>query len=282
MAQGRPSITAQSAAMLRAAHQVLDDPRVLDDPIALRIIGAASQSLLLSEPERFQNSRSLRAFIAVRSRYAEDELVNAMHRGVRQYVILGAGLDTFSYRNTVAHSGSPLRVFEVDHPATQSWKRQRLREAGIAIPDSLTFAPVDFETQTLAEGLNQAGLNSEEPAFFSLLGVAIYLSKPALMSTLKFVTSLQPGSEIVFDYSVPSSALTDGQRRAREYAAKRVAARGEPWISYFDPLELKRDLSQLGFTQVDDFGPQQANDRYFKDRSDNLRVGIGRLMRARV
>ena len=280
MAHGRPSETAQGAAVLRAAHQILDAPRILNDPLALRIIGATSRSRLLSAPALFQGGRSLRASVALRSRFAEDELAQAVHRGIRQYVVLGAGLDTFAYRNI--HAGSQLRVFEVDHPATQAWKRQRLLEAGIAIPDSLTFAPVDFETQTLADGLNHAGFDASQPAFFSMLGVVIYLTRPAVMGTLEYIKSLARGSEIVFSYSVPSSALSDTQRLSREYAAQRVAARGEPWITYFDPLALKRDLERIGYTHIFDLGPEEANDWYFSNRTDDLGVDTSRLMQARV
>src|SRR4030042_207897 len=156
---GRSTVTAQEAAILRATHQILDKPRIFDDPIALRIIGAKTESALRSNPERFNTRLSLRAFIALRSRYAEDELARAVKRGTRQYVILGAGLDTFPYRNP--YPKSSLRVFEVDHPATQSWKRQRLGEAGIATPDSLVFVPIDFEGQTLAAGLKSAGVEAD-------------------------------------------------------------------------------------------------------------------------
>ena len=150
MEGGRPSRTAHGAAMLRAAHQILDDPRVLEDPLALRMIGAQSEGALRSDPARFQTPelRHLRAFIAMRSRYAEDELVEGVRRGVRQYVVLGAGLDTFAYRNPF---GDLLRVFEVDHPATQAWKRDQLREAGIPLPDSLTFATAYIARVTAPE-----------------------------------------------------------------------------------------------------------------------------------
>jgi methyltransferase (TIGR00027 family) len=198
---------------------------------------------------------------------------------VRQYVILGAGLDTFPYRNPFP--ASTFRHIEVDHPATQSWKRARLREAGIAVPDSLTFAPVDFERQTLLEGLRLAGFQPKEPAFFSLLGVVIYLTKDALRETLTTIASLASGSEIVFDYSIPSSALSDQERSGREILAQRAAAIGEPWITYFEPDLLKDKLLRLGFRRVGDFGPDEANERYFKDRADGLRVSGGsRLMKA--
>jgi methyltransferase (TIGR00027 family) len=281
MDEGRPSVTAQFAAVLRAAHQLLDDPKILDDPLALRIIGGQAEARVRSSLDKFQVMPSLRALVVLRSRYAEDELARAVMRGVRQYVILGAGLDTFPYRNP--HRVSNLRLFEVDHPATQRWKRSRLREAAIAIPDNLTFAPIDFERQTLLEGLRAAGFQAGQPAFFSLLGVVIYLSKEAVTETLKCIASLSPGNEIVFDYSIPASALNDRERSPREALAKRAAAIGEPWITYFDPDYLTGELSRLGFKYVDDLGPDEANDRYFKGRSDGLRVSVSsHLMKARV
>jgi methyltransferase (TIGR00027 family) len=279
MDEGHPSVTAQSTAQLRAAHQILDTPRILDDPLALRIIGAQAEAALRANPQREQRMTTLRAFVALRSRYAEDELARAVKRGVRQYVILGAGLDTFAYRNP--YPGSGLRVFEVDHPATQSWKRARLRESGIDVPASLTFAPVDFEKETLADGLRRAGFKADEPAFFSLLGVVVYLTKDAVLETLKFVASMPAGSEIVFDYALPSSALSERERATREAMARRVAALGEPWITYFDPPDLQREVRHLGFKLVEDLGPREANDRYFKDRQDGLRLGgVAHLLKA--
>jgi methyltransferase (TIGR00027 family) len=281
MDQGRPSTTAQSAAMYRAAHQLLDDPRVFNDPLALGIIGTESAAVLRSDPKRFKTNRALRAFIALRSRYTEDELALAVHRGVRQYVILGAGLDTSSFRKP--HAEFPLRVFEVDHPATQAWKHARLGEAGIMIPDSLTFAPVDFERQSLGDGLRRAGFNFDEAAYFSLLGVVVYLTKPAILETFKFVAALPAGSEIVFDFGIPSAGLTEPQLSARESAARRAASIGEPWITYFDPATLASELKELGFSHVEELSPEDANRRYFKERADGLRVGSsGRLMKARV
>jgi methyltransferase (TIGR00027 family) len=279
LAAGRPSATAQGAALLRAAHQLLDDPRVFPDPFALRMIGDEAEAALRSDPGRYANRSSLRAFIALRSRYAEDQLEDAVARGVEQYVVLGAGLDTFAYRNAYP----ALRVFEVDHPATQRWKRQRTREAGLRVPRALRFAPVDFETETLSDGLARAGFAPHEPALFSMLGVAIYLTKHALAQTLSFVTACSPGSEIVFDYSVPSLFLTHSQRLARETAAKRAAAVGEPWLSYFEPAALAAELADLGFSVVGDLGPTEANERYFANRRDGLRVtGSARMMAARV
>lgn len=284
MEKGRPSKTALTAAIYRATHQILDVPKILDDPLALRIIGANAEfklrSKLRSNPGQFQKSRFWRAFIVLRSRYAEDELARAIQSGVHQYVILGAGLDTFAYRNP--YSRSRLCVFEVDHPATQAWKRTRLRKAKIAIPNSLTFVPIDFEQQTLADGLSRGGFRAHEAAFFSLLGVVIYLTKTAVMETLKFVASRPAGSEIVFDYSILPSMMSESQRSTHEADANQMAAIGEPWITYFDPSSLASELRDMGFKDVEDFGAEEANNRYFKDRADSLRISSGHLMRARV
>lgn len=222
MATGRPSATAQGAAVLRAAHQIIDQPAVFADPFALEIIGAEGRQSLAANLEQYRARRALRAYVALRSRYAEDQLAFAVARGVEQYVLLGSGLDTFAYRNPHTR----LQVFEVDHPASQRWKQLRLAQAQIAVPEILTFAPVDFETQTLAEGLRLAGFDDKRPAFFSMLGVAVYLSKPALTGTLRFVAGLPPESEIVFSYSVTADLLTAEQNAARTKAAARVAAIG--------------------------------------------------------
>jgi len=274
MKEGRPSVTAQRVAMRRAAHQLLDDPKVFDDPVALRIIGKESASALRADPRQFETtslSPYLRAFVAARSRYTEDELALGLRRGVRQYVILGAGLDTFAYRNP--HPEGVLRVFEVDHPATQTWKRARLEEVGITFPADLTFAPVDFETQTLAEGLRSAGYDPGKCTFFSWLGVTEYLSTEVVMATLRFISSAPSGSGVVFDYMISPSLLTPAQRSRFDALARRVAAAGEPWQAFFDPGLLTRDLRAMGFRYVEDNGPEEINARYFMSRKDGLRVG---------
>jgi methyltransferase (TIGR00027 family) len=280
MQEGRPSKTAFRVALRRAAHQVLDDPRVFSDPLALAIVDADGEALRSEPKSGSRIARAMRAFMAVRSRYAEDGLARAVESGTRQYVVLGAGLDTFAYRNP--HPG--LRVFEVDYPATQAWKRRRLEAAGISIPESMTFAPVDFESQTLAEGLARAGFQRDQKAFFSWLGVVPYLTRSAAMETFRFVGSLPAGSGIVFDYALPAESLNLVQRLALNALAKRVAAAGEPFRTFFDPLPLMDELRQMGFTSFEDLGAEKINARYFAGRSDGLRVsgGIGRLMMARV
>lgn len=279
MAAGRPSATAQGAALLRAAHQIIDQPAVFSDPFALEIIGAEGRQSLAKGLEQYKARRTLRAYVALRSRFAEDQLAQAAVRGVEQYVVLGAGLDTYAWRNTNAR----LQVFEVDHPSSHQWKQGRLAQAHMAIPKSLTFAPVDFETQTLADGLRVAGFDAGKPAFFSMLGVAVYLTKPALTATLNFIAGLAPGSEIVFSYSITPDLLTAEQNAARASSAARVAAIGEPWISYYHPQTLVSDLQKLGFGNVRDLGATEANAQYFSGRRDDLRIsGSSHVMTARV
>ena len=284
MKENRASVTAQRVALRRAAHQFLDDPRVFDDPVALRILGKESASALQADPRRYEVTPLapyLRAFVAARSRYAEDELALGVQRGVGQYVILGAGLDTFAYRNP--YPKGALHVFEVDHPATQTWKRARLEEIGITLPVDLTFAPVDFETQTLLEGLKGAGYDPGGCTFFSWLGVTEYLSTEAVMATLRFIGSAPVGSGGVFDYMISPSLLSPAQRSRFDALEQRVASAGEPWRAFFDPGLLSRDLQAMGFGHVEDQGPEEINARYFKNRKDGLRVGsLSHLMIARV
>jgi len=282
MEEARASHTALRVAMRRAAHQLADHPKVLDDPIALKILGpGAVQRLEGGEGMgRDRISMGLRAFMAARSRYAEDELARAIGRGTAQYVVLGAGLDTFAYRNP--HGAGALRVFEVDHPATQEWKRRQLAATEIAIPPSLTFAPVDFERQTLAQGLRDAGFDREKPAFFSWLGVSMYLSDEAIEATLRFAGSLPRGGGIVFDYMVPRESLGFIERMALDALSRRVEAAGEPFVTSFEPKALEERLMRSGFRSLEDLGSDEINARYFAGRSDGLRVvgNVGRLMGA--
>jgi methyltransferase (TIGR00027 family) len=284
MKENRPSQTAQRVAMRRAAHQLLDDPKVFDDPLALRIIGHEAASALQVDPLQLESSRIspyLRAFLAARSRYAEGELAQGVRRGVQQYVILGAGLDTFAYRNPFPQG--LLEVFEVDHPETQNWKRARLEEVGIPIPDDLTFAPVNFEAETLAEGLGKAGFDLGKPTFFSWLGVTEYLTTETVMATLRFIASAPKESGVVFDYMISPSLLTPVQRAVFDAIAQRVASAGEVWQAFFDPHLLMQDLRAMGFGQVEDNGPEEINGKYFQNRKDGLRVGsLSHIMKAQI
>ncbi|HKT80382.1 MAG TPA: class I SAM-dependent methyltransferase [Vicinamibacterales bacterium] len=274
MKEDSPSRTAWRVAARRAAHQLLDRPLVFDDPLAVRILGEDARPRITENADSLVG-QTLRAFMAVRSRVAEDELSELVDQGVRQMVILGAGLDTFAYRNPFAG----LRVFEVDHPATQAFKRHLLATAGIAIPESLTYVPIDFERQTLEVALADAGVRSDAPTFFSWLGVSMYLSEATVMSVLALVRSFPPPTAIVFDYAVNASELGWVERIALNAFARRLEAIGEPWTCFFEPPKLAADLRASGFDEVRDLGPRDLNARYFANRDDGLRVGsLGRIM----
>ena len=267
-------------AMRRAAHQIFDRPQVLEDPLAVPIIGPEAAAKLASEEQRYGQriGRSIRAFMAARSRYAEDQLALAIARGARQYVILGAGLDTFAYRNP--YPEDTLRIFEVDYPATQEWKRQQLAKASIPIPSSVVHAPVDFERQTLPAGLAEAGFDAGKATFFSWLGVVMYLTEETTMATLEFIASTPKGGGVAFDFAVPRESLNWMGRLALDGISRRVAAAGEPFRTFFDPRALSERLTTIGFHSVENLGTEEINARYFKDRDDGLRVGgnLGRLM----
>jgi methyltransferase (TIGR00027 family) len=276
-----PSRTAQGAAMHRAAHQLIDQPPVFADPLALRIIGAEAAEELRTGNDRhaLAQAAGLRAFIAARSRFTEDCLSEAMAQGMRQYVLLGAGLDTFAYRG--AREG--LRVYEVDHPATQGWKRARLEEIAVSAPAWVTYAPVDFEHETLRDGLTRAGFDFDKPAMFAWLGVTPYLTRDAVMGTLSIIASLATGSEVVFDYAEPTTNHNETQRAHFEAMAARVAAAGEPFRSFYEAEPLARDLKTLGFSLTEDWNADALNARYFESRADGLKLrGRAHLMRARV
>jgi methyltransferase (TIGR00027 family) len=284
MTESWPGATAQRIATRLAVHQLLDDPRVFDDPLAFDIIGSDRALTLRTDPYRFETavqSSYLRAFVAARSRCAEDELALGIQRGVRQYVILSAGLATFAYRNP--YPRGTLRVFEVDHPETQRWKRSRLAEIGISPPPDLTFVPIDFDRQTLAEGLPGTDYDPGTLTFFSWLGATEYLSTEAVLSTLRFIAASRTGSEAVFDYTISPSELTPGRRSRFEALAQLVASAGTPWQSFFNPASLARELHAMGFRYVQDNGPEEINTRYFANRKDGLQVGdLSHMIIARV
>jgi methyltransferase (TIGR00027 family) len=282
--------------MIRAAHLILDhEPKIFQDSLALRLSGVENEVALQeqlgametemarrSTPEVAQAlAREIRANLAMRQRYTEDELGKALERGVTQYVILGAGLDSFAYRRP--DLAGVLHVFEVDHPATQQWKRARLQELDLTPPSNLTFIPLNFEQQTLADGLRAGGHRSELPTFISWLGVAMYLTEEAVFETLRYVASLASGSEIVFQYVLPESLLDQESRSLLTTLKAFGAARGEPFLSLFEPTDLAARVKALGFTQVWDFGPEEANARYFAGRTDGLYIRpMSNLMKARV
>jgi methyltransferase (TIGR00027 family) len=279
MQQGQPSRTAWGAAAHRAAHQVLERGCIFTDPLAVRILGVDAEAAVrdaANDPPR----RSLRLFIAVRTRFAEDAFATAVaRRAVRQLVVLGAGLDTYAYRTSF---GEGLRIFEVDHPATQAWKRQRLAEAAIPAPCGLIFAPVDFERETLADGLTTVGFVPAQETFFTWLGVVPYLTEQAVFSTLGFIASLPGGAHVVFDYANPptSSPGQDEYAALHETLAARVASLGEAFKSVFETDALHAKLTALGFREVEDLGPRLIRERYFAGRRGSMPDRGGHIVRA--
>src|SRR5262245_4436042 len=204
-----PSKTAVMTVAARALHLEEPPPRVLDDHLALALAGDEGVSVTerLRDELSAEELHSFARWMAVRARLVEDIVERAVYTGIHQYVILGAGLDSLAYRRPELLVR--MRVFEVDHPASQVWKRARLAELGVSLPVNLVFAPVDFETQTLRDGLLAAGLDFEEGAVFSWIGVTMFLTLAAIEATLETVAACPPGSRIVLTYNPPLSALID-------------------------------------------------------------------------
>jgi methyltransferase (TIGR00027 family) len=280
---GEPSRSAHWVAALRAVHQLLDEPLVLPDPIALALLGASAEAALRDDPFTLNDpiSRGARAAMVARSRFVEDELARGVAAGVRQYILLGAGLDTFAYRNPFRDP--QLRVFEVDHTGTQRWKQQLLAEARIRAPVALTFVPLDFERDDLGAVLAQAGFRADEPACVSWMGVTTYLSSDAVLRMLRAMAGFVPGSCVCFDYRVPPALLDPIERVIDEAIAGKAAAAGEPWLSTFDPAQLRDRLLQAGFASAVSSTPEDLNACYFARRKDGLRTGGGlRIMYART
>jgi methyltransferase (TIGR00027 family) len=262
------SKTALGVAWLRAAHQVIDSPPlILEDPAIVDLFGRAPVEHLRTNAGALQTpgARALRSHVVLRSRYVEDRLKLAEGRGTHQYVILGAGYDTFILRQP--EWASALRIYEVDHPSTQMEKRARISRAGRTVPPNASFVGIDFEQESLKEGLVRHDVRFDAQTFFSWLGVTMYLTEPAVDAVLRTVLEFPKGSEIAFTFASPPAP---GQESATRLLAERVAAMGEPWITYFEPEALDRKLRTLGFAQVEFLEPAESAARYFTDRADKL------------
>ncbi|HVS69740.1 MAG TPA: class I SAM-dependent methyltransferase [Phycisphaerae bacterium] len=273
MQAGIPSRTAWRVALRRAGHQLWDDPLVFADPLAVRVLRTDGDRALREMAQRRDDpfDRALRAFIVARSRLAEELLAEAVQRGVRQYVVLGAGLDTFSCRNPFPN----LRTFEVDHPATQKWKRGLLSEAEIVTPPTAAFAPCDFERDALAAALDRAGFDRQSSVFVSWLGVVPYLTRDAFRESVRFLGAIgreRGGCGVVLDYALPADRLPEAERGLFEKLAQRVAAAGEPFQLFFTEETLAEELAAAGFAPLHSLRPSDLNDRYFANRRDGLRM----------
>lgn len=246
--------------MHRAAHQVLDGGRVFDDPVAVPIVGLAPEAIA-EDARAHPQRRPMRLFIACRHAFARDVLATQASSGVRQAVILGAGLDTTAYRP--AERAAPIRVFEVDHPATQAWKQQQLVATGITPTTDVAYVPVDLEREPFTPALARHGLDPHRPTVFAWLGVVPYLTLDAVTRTLTAIAALPGGATVVLDYAEPRPAEADTpfDRWHRE-RAERVARVGEPWITFFTPPDLHTLLLRTGFAEIEDLGIDGYGPRY--------------------
>jgi methyltransferase (TIGR00027 family) len=301
--EGAASRTALTAALMRAVHTRLDRRPLIDDPWGDRLVSAAEKAVLYrrildgADPEartRLETLGSQQAVVdavlrahetygsvIIRSRCAEDALERAVARGVRQYVLVGAGFDSFIVRQPAF--ARDVDVYEIDHPASQAMKRRRLRECGVALPSTVHFVPADLSREPLSSVLAQCGLSRVLPAFFSWLGVTIYLSREANLATLRGIAvSSATESEVVFTYA-DQRGLEGGRSAKLEKMRADRAAQGEPWLSGFDPATLASELSALGLALVEDLGSAELKERYCAGRTDGLSPGrIGHIARAEV
>jgi methyltransferase (TIGR00027 family) len=266
MSDRNVSRTALGTAYMRAAHQLLDaPPRILEDPLAVRLLGPAAVQRINATVESYQTPvrRALRAHVVLRSRFAEDRIATAIHRGVTQYILLGAGFDTFALRQPVW--ALPLQILEVDHEGTQTMKRIQLAAAGLTMPGNASFATIDFEHETLCDGLLRYQISLDEPTFFSWLGVTMYLKEVAIDAVLRSVAAFPAGSEIVLTFAPPPGDFPSP-------FDQRAASLGEPWVSYFTADALEAKLRGAGFSHMEFLSPAEAEARYFRDRPHDLPV----------
>lgn len=284
MKTGTPSRTAILTAAHRAAHFLLDRPPILSDSFARALAGFTSDGELLRYLDQFAlpDFPSHRTLFASRSRYTEDALAAAAQAGISQYAILGAGLDSFAYR--CPNEMRSLRIYEIDHPTSQAWKRARVIEVGIRPPPTLRYIPVDFERETLTQKLAKGGIDRGAKAFFSWLGVTQYLTRDAVLSTLREIASATvPGSRLVATFPVPSAMLNHEEREILTSVAARAASVGEPWLSFFEPEEMEALLKQASFSDVHCCGPAEISEKYLSGRADGLRMpAYSRFVEAHV
>ena len=274
MKSDKPSMTALGAASQRYYHLLFDGlPKILDDTVTPKLLDSGIVEYFKKNRSDWENpySLGLRSHILLRSRYSEDCLVDS---GIHQVVILGAGFDTFAYRQPPATSGA--KIFEVDHPSTQKLKQERLRKGGVQIPHNLAFVPINFEKQQLLDVLMDHGFDTTLPAFFSWLGVTMYLTENAIDDVLRLVGKFAKGSQLVLTYSEPTTGSS------RNTLLHSVKNQGEPLVSFFTPEEMERKLRSFGFSEITVPTPEYLA-AIFEGRSDGLtvprRVGI---MRATV
>jgi len=288
MKEGRTSGTAEGAAAIRAEHYLYESPTIFEDPFALAFTSPVLRRIIVTKPLRwFVNLVSprwmhlLSGEVVVRSRYAEDHLEQAIAAGVRQYVIVGAGFDSFALRRRDLEP--TVRVFELDHRDTQRAKRQRLLTLGVELPNNVEFVEIDFERESAADALTPSSYQPTRPAFFSWLGTTFYLSNAATIGTLRSITGLAAtGSEVVFDYLVPEEVLSREDARLVERMKRYAARRGEPMVGEFHPTELQGALRSIGLELIENLSGAELEKRYFANRHDGMRLTPFAFAHARI
>jgi methyltransferase (TIGR00027 family) len=269
-----PDATAVRVALWRALHVEVDPPpHVLADEVGLQLAAPANGWRNRGDMDP-DGTRRYRASVVVRARFVEDLVADQASHGIGQYVILGAGLDTFAQRRP--ELAARLRIFEVDRPGPQSWKRQRLVELGYGIPDWLRLVPVDFEAGgSWWEGLSDEGFAADAPAVVASTGVSMYLTKDANAATLSQLASLAPGSTLVMTFQPPLELLEEEDRPGRLAVENGARAAGTPFLSFFAPEEILGMAREAGLSEVRHVSATMLNERYFAGRSDGLRTSNG-------
>ena len=269
-----PESTAVRVALWRALHVEIDPPpHVLEDEIGLQLV--APDDGWRARPDMDPpGTRGFRASIVARARFIEDLVAEQSGRGVTQYILLGAGLDTFAQRRP--EIASRMRVFEVDQPGPQAWKRQRLTELGFGVPDWLRLVPVNFEQNgSWWQELAVAGFDPGRPAVVASTGVSMYLSKDATAATLRQLAGLAPGSTLAMTFLLPRDLLGDADRAGLQAADQGARASGTPFVSFYAPQEMLAMAREAGFADVRHVSGASLGERYFAGRSDGLRPSSG-------
>jgi methyltransferase (TIGR00027 family) len=269
-----PDHTAVRVALWRAMHVQVDaKPHVLTDEIGLKLV-APDESWRQRPDMHPEGTRGYRASIVGRARLIEDLVQEQVQKGVSQYVILGAGLDTFAQRRP--DIASKLRVFEIDKAETQEWKRQRLMELGLGVPNNLQFVPVDFEAgESWQEKLAVNGFNASKSAVIASTGVSMYLTQEANRATLRQVSAFAPGSTLAMTFLLPLDLIDPAERAQHEMVYERARAAGTPFVSFFRPAEILELAREAGFKEVRHISRQDIIQRYFTGRADGLQPSSG-------
>ncbi len=274
MLAGRPSRTLLGPAVRRAAHQLLDAPLVFSDPVAVGLIPEADAETIRAQLADHQTAESilLRSLFVLRSRFAEDRLAEAASRGVRQYVIFGAGLETFPWRQP--EYARKLKIFVADHMSSLIWSQTKFWERGLPKPTNVAFVPLDLEQDEIAARLVEFDFALDDPAFCSVLGVTQYIDLAAVEELMKFVACLKRGSEVVFSYVPRADELAGPDRELASTSAQRAEFVGETWKTRFSTSQLIEHLGTLGFSSVMHLTPDNAQARYFGGRQDSLKAPV--------